>query len=239
MAPTLAYTPLEKLAVPSPVDRVEYIRRQCAGKTVLDLGALDETAYSLKRGKGTWVHEEIAEVATCVVGIDSSAAIPDSGLRTGPRSTIYRGDVCDLQGFLAQHPVPVEVVVAGELIEHVANPLAFLRSIRNPGVLHGRTLIVTTPNATALHNCLVALASRESAHPDHLCILSYKTLNTLLLRSGFKDWQLLHYYARFTEMKERQAGLRRTLVGVCESIVNGAEHVWPLLSFGLIANVTI
>jgi hypothetical protein len=233
------YTPLAKLTIARPVDRISYIQSLCTGKTVLDLGAMDETAFASKRGKGTWLHEELAKVATTVVGVDNSSVVPEQGLRTGERSIIHHGDVHDLEDFLNRHAVVPDVVVAGELIEHVPNPLALLQALATTPSLRGKTLILTTPNATALHNCLIALTGRESTHPDHLLILSYKTLNTLFLRSGCSEWEIRPYYARFTEMKERVGGAHRLLVGMCESAVNAAEALWPLLSFGLIGRATL
>jgi hypothetical protein len=235
----LEYTPLEKLTIARPIDRIRYLRQFCQGKNILDLGAMDETAFASKRGKGTWVHEEIAKVAKTVVGLDNSRVIPEVGLRTGERSIIHRGDVDDLENFIHKHALTPDVIVAGELIEHVPSPLAFLRGLTGTPSLRGKTLLLSTPNATALHNCLIALTSRESTHPDHLQILSYKTLNTLFLRSGCSTWEIRPYYARFTEMKERVGGSGRLLVGMCESIINGAETLWPLLSFGLVARAVL
>jgi len=236
---TLQYAPLEKMQVPRPVDRIKYLQSLCTGKTVLDLGAMDETAFGRKQGKGTWLHEELAKVATAVVGVDNSQVVPAEGLRTGERSRIYRGDVLDLEEFLRKHAVVPDVVIAGELIEHVPNPLAFLQALVATASLRGKTLALSTPNATALHNCLIGMTKRESTHPDHLLILSYKTLNTLFMRCGCSDWEILPYYARFTEMKERVGGTGRLFVGACESIINGAETLWPLLSFGLIGRATL
>jgi 2-polyprenyl-3-methyl-5-hydroxy-6-metoxy-1,4-benzoquinol methylase len=235
----LQYTPLEKLTVIRPVDRIKYIQRICAGKTVLDLGAMDETAFESKRGNQTWLHEEIARVAKTVVGVDNSSVVPELGLRTSDRSMIHRGDVLDLEDFLRKNAVDPEVIVAGELIEHVANPLEFLRAIAANASLRGKTLLLSTPNATALHNCLIGMTKRESTHHDHLLILSYKTLNTLFLRSGCSKWEILPYYARFTEMKERTQGAGRLFVAACESAINAAETLWPLLSFGLIGHATL
>jgi hypothetical protein len=237
--PSLRYEPLEKLTIPRPVDRLPYIRRLCADKNVLDLGAMDETAYNAKRGKGTWLHEEIAKVARSVLGVDNSSVVPESGLRTGERSIIHRGDVCDLDSLLRQRPFEPDLIVAGELIEHVPNPLAFLQSLTSCRALSGKTLVLTTPNATALHNCMIGMLKRESTHPDHLCILSYKTLNTLFLRAGFADWELVPYYSRFPEMIERLGGLRRQLVRAGEAAINVMESAWPLLSFGWIGRARI
>jgi hypothetical protein len=117
--------------------------------------------------------------------------------------------------------------------------LAFLQALSATPSLRGKTLVLSTPNATALHNCLIALTGRESTHPDHLLILSYKTLNTLFLRSGCSDWEIRPYYARFTEMKERVHGASRLFVSLCESMINGAEALCPLLSFGLLGRATL
>ena len=233
------YVPLERLPVPRPCDRLNFIKRQALRQNVLDLGAMDETAYLSKRGLGGWLHEELASVATRVVGIDSSTLVPPDGLVTTPNSMIFRGDVSDLSDWVppisATNEFIPDLVVAGELIEHLPNPLDFLKSLRRNPHLSGKTVILTTPNATAMHNCLVGLASRESTHHDHLCILSFKTLTTLLHRAGYEEWTIQPYYSQFPEMKQRQRGLGAAFVAGAERVINGAEWLFPILSFGWIA----
>ena len=73
----LKYTPLEYINIRRPVDRIAYISAACNNKRILDLGALDETAFAQKTGHGTWLHDEITKVADSVIGLDSSAIIPD------------------------------------------------------------------------------------------------------------------------------------------------------------------
>ena len=230
----LRYEPLERLSVPRPVDRIEFVAAACRGKRVLDLGAMDETAVESKRGRGTWLHEAISATASRVIGIDNSPAVPESGLVTAENAEIRRGDVMAIEGWLEANAFTPEVVVAGELIEHLPNPLQFLRSLSAIDRLRGATLILTTPNATAVHNVAVGLLSRESTHHDHLCILSYKTLNTLCRRAGFAAWDIVPYRAAFTEMRERNHGLGRALVAAGENAVNVVEWLFPLLSFGYV-----
>lgn len=230
----LSYQPLERLRVPRPVDRIGYVVAACRDRSVLDLGAMDETAYRAKRGQGTWLHEAIAAVAKRVVGVDSSSEVPEAGLPTGPAAEIRRGDVMNVAHWLDTNSFTPEIVVAGELIEHLQNPLAFLQALGAIDRLRGATLILTTPNATALHNVGIALASRESTHHDHLCIFSFKTLNTLCVRAGFADWRIVPYRAAFTEMRERNHGLRRGIVAAGEKAVNAVEWLFPLLSFGYV-----
>lgn len=230
----LRYQPLERLRVRRPVDRIGFVAAACRGRSVLDLGAMDETAYAAKRGRGTWLHEAIAGTATRVIGLDNSLEIPEGGLSTASNAEIRRGDVMALDRWLEANAFAPEVIVAGELIEHLPNPLAFLKSLAAIERLRGVTLIITTPNATALHNVGIALLSRESTHHDHLCILSFKTLNTLCLRAGFAEWEIRPYRAAFTEMRERNAGLRRGIVAAGEKAVNAVEWLFPLLSFGYV-----
>lgn len=235
----LRYLPLEALPVGRPVDRIPYIAAACAGLHVLDLGAMDETAWNTKRGQGAWLHEEIARTARQVDGIDNSELIPATGLVTGANATIRRGDINDPERLTAELDQVPDIVVAGEIIEHLENPLGFLRRLAQTRQLVGKTVILSTPNATALPNVLIALARRESAHPDHLCIFSYKTLTTLCHRAGFTDWEIVPYFSRFSEMQLRHAGLSRLAIRAVQVAVNGLEWLFPLLSFGYIVRARI
>ncbi|MGH8318090.1 MAG: methyltransferase domain-containing protein [Steroidobacteraceae bacterium] len=221
------------------MDRIKSIVSACAGRRVLDLGAMDETAWKSKRGRGTWLHEEIARVAHRVEGVDNSTMVPTGGLATAQNALIRRGDIEDLGHLITELGEVPEIVVAGELIEHVENPLRFLRQFAEIPQLAGSELILSTPNATALHNFLIGLARRESTHQDRLCILSYKTLTTLCRRAGFSNWEIIPYYSRFTEMQERHLGLARFAVLAVERVINCLEWLFPLLSFGYVVRIRL
>jgi hypothetical protein len=117
----LSYTPLEYIKIGRPVDRIAYISRVCMNKVVLDLGALDENAFTKKRTHGSWLHEEIAKVALRVIGLDSSDVVPANGLVTAENAMIRRGNILDLDSLISQIDVSPDIVVAGELIEHLVS----------------------------------------------------------------------------------------------------------------------
>jgi len=217
-----------------PVDRSAFIVEHCRGRDVLDLGCYDETAL-VKRDAGEWLHAKIAKVATSVLGVDNSSELPLDGIGTGPTSRIIRGDVTALEAVLPPEARP-DVIVAGELLEHLPDPTAFFRQIKM--LFEGRQLIASTPNATQLSNVLLALGYRESNHQDHLHVFSFKTLTTLCSRAAFEEWSLIPYHVRYTEMALRTAGVRRELVRMAESLLAGVEVVFPLLSSGYIINVS-
>jgi len=229
----LEYTPLERVAVGRPVDRLVYIADVCTDRAVLDLGCLDETALS-KQGTPHWLHAAIAAKAKCVIGLDNSALVPSNGLTTGPTSRVLPGDVMNLTS-MPREAWNAEVIVAGELLEHLPRPLDFLHEIR--ASFRGNALVLSTPNATSVSNVGLAALGRESSHRDHLQLYSVKTLNTLAVRSGFARWSILPYYVRYTEMALRAGAVGRASILMIERLVNVVEWTFPLLAGGLILHV--
>jgi hypothetical protein len=79
----------------------------------------------------------------------------------------------------------------------------------------------------------------ESTHHDHLLILSYKTLSTLMSRADFSTWQTLPYFSQFSEMKLRRGRAGRIALAIGEAGVNFVEFLCPLLSFGWIIDARL
>ena len=229
----LTYESLEKLAIGRPVDRLDHMTALCAGKKVLDIGCYDETALE-KRGTGHWLHGRILEVAGEVTGIDISAKLPPEGLVTGGNGRILRRDAVrmDLEGIDAP---AIQVVVAGEFIEHLEHPLEFFREVKRK--LPGREFIVSTPNGACFANTLMGMIGREVQHPDHLQNFTFKTLNTMCMRAGFDSWEIVPYRFYATEMILAATGPKRLFVKFVQACIRGVERLFPLLSFGYIVRI--
>jgi len=233
--PTLKYAPLEKLPVSRTVGRIAYIRQACAGKNVLDLGCYDETALS-KRDSGNYLFSEISSVAAIHIGVDNSKLLPPGGLHISDTEKILFGDIFDLDQ-MDFGGVDFDIIVAGELIEHLPNSLQFFANMKKS--FPGKRLICSTPNATSFANMILSVFKRESAHIDHLQVYSYKTLNTLCRTVNFSQWQIIPYHIKFTEMIVESKGIKKHLVNFSESMVNGFETLFPLTSGGYIIDIVI
>jgi 2-polyprenyl-3-methyl-5-hydroxy-6-metoxy-1,4-benzoquinol methylase len=231
----LEYETLERLRVPRPVDRVAFITEQCRDKRVLDVGCLDETALA-KRDTEHWLHRRIGTVAQSVLGIDSSDQLSKEGVVTGPNSRIVKGDGINPATQLVD-PEAIDVIVAGEFIEHLEDPLGFLRSIKER--FSGRRLLISTPNGVSFANALLATIGREAQHRDHLLTSTYKTLNTLCLRAGFSNWRIVPYRFYATEMLLESRGAKRLLVRLVERLVRTVEYIFPLRGFGYVVEITL
>ena len=131
----------------------------------------------------------------------------------------------------------VDKIVAGEFIEHIDEPLQFFRNLKRR--FPGRELLVSTPNGTSLANVLLGLIRREAQHPDHVHVFSYKVLNTLCLRAGFEDWEIVPYHFHATEMKLGARGLKRIAIAVAERMIRSVERFCPLLCFGYLVKVRL
>ena len=172
-----------------PVDRLEALVDAARGKHVVHVGFVDEL-LERKREEGVWLHERLAEVAASLVGLDSS----EEGVARA-RSLGHEAHVVDAQSAAAVAALavrPADVVVAGEILEHLDAPGPFLRAMRELAATDG-LLLVTTPNAYRLLNYLAPLTGSELVHPDHTAWHSPRTLRTLLERSGWRVERLAYY----------------------------------------------
>jgi hypothetical protein len=83
-----------------------------------------------------------------------------------------------------------DVIICGELIEHLTNPGWFLTRLRNqyPGV----PKIITVPNAFCRQSRLKD--GIETVNRDHVAWYSYITLTGLLAKCGYQvlDWAWYH-----------------------------------------------
>ena len=131
----------------------------------------------------THLHFYLTEAAREVVGFD----FDEPGLEVLRRhgaSDLYFADLEKL------NDVPLDrtfdVIVAGEIIEHLSNPGLFLRGVRR--FMNPRTnLVVTTINAyCAMRWMQYGLRGKkgviEPVHPDHVAYYSYSTLGLVLRR---------------------------------------------------------
>ncbi len=170
------------------LDRHELILSLVKGKRVLDLGAADNLHMDEKRQNDEWLHEEICRVASHCVGVDTDEECVERLRESG--YDIRVGDVEELD----LHEIS-DVVVAGELIEHVFNVGRFLDSARQHLAPEG-ILIVTTPNALALiDRSWIRPFRRTEPNPTHVASYSLRTLRQLVDLKGFVI-QKEGYYAQ-------------------------------------------
>jgi SAM-dependent methyltransferase len=164
------------------VDRFQYLLHVCREKRVIDLGFVDEGRMTTKRTQRAWLHELLSRSARELVGIDYD----DAGVRLAQELGFeaYAADCQSSTDLIDLELPPADVVVAGELIEHLDRPGDFLEALKSLVKPTG-VLVLTTPNATRLTNLLGSLTHHELVNPDHVAWYSWHALKTLLERHGW------------------------------------------------------
>jgi SAM-dependent methyltransferase len=224
---------LHKLRTKPPlVDRVSWLEGLVVSKRVIHLGFLDVERLDDKRASGTWLHERLSRHASQAIGIDLDAAGVEAAREAG-----YEAYACNLEDEAAVRSLrlePGELIVAGELIEHLDCPGRFLEAVRVLLAPGGR-LVLTTPNATSLTNVLVALSRQEWSSPHHVAIYSWRTIATLLERHAWHLHDLLFYYRGKRAGPEAVSRPRLAAAfNSYERALRPALRVFPTVADGLI-----
>ena len=166
---TTAYKAKMLHAVPdAPVmDRAEYILQLCAGKVVMDIGCTGE------------LHHGIEQVASKCYGMDIVECLIDN---------FYQVDIDHTDNLPA--PEDVQLVIAGEVIEHLSNAGHFLDMLH----AYNCDVVITTPNAFNEAGRYSLLKSQiENVNVEHVAWYSWHTLKVLVERHGFEIIEWLWY----------------------------------------------
>lgn len=153
------------------VDRAAFILERVTGKRVLEFGASGP------------MHEAIVKAAAFCQGVDR---LDGAG--------IVGFDLDDVHAEWMRG-IPVggqwDVIVCGEVLEHLSNPGWFLTRLKRQ--YDGVPVIVTVPNAFSEIAAAHIEHGTENVNIDHVAWYSYRTLRTLLERAGFVI-ESFHYY---------------------------------------------
>jgi hypothetical protein len=196
------------------VDREQFLVELCRGKRVLHFGFVDAPFSEERTRTGQLLHFKIKESAAFVHGTD----VDEKSIALYRRITgDMHNSVLDIihpQSDLAAFAKDFDVVLFGEVLEHLINPglaLANLREIceRNPG----STLCITTPNAFSVACILSAIRDYELVHPDHYYYFSPTTLRKLLADSGFVNIDLSFYASR--TLKDSPGLTKHGVIALC------------------------
>ncbi|MEM3171085.1 MAG: class I SAM-dependent methyltransferase [Candidatus Hadarchaeales archaeon] len=155
------------------MERLAWIIKHCKGKEVLDVGCFGfQISEGLEEPK-YWLHREIVKHAKSVLGMDILKKNIQWARKKG-----YKVVYGDAENFSLGRKF--DVIVAGELIEHLSNPGLFLSCakahLRSNGIL-----VLTTPNAFFPSHILL-----DANAPDHVQLYTKRILRQLLEANGFE-----------------------------------------------------
>jgi len=156
------------------------------GDVVLDLGCTQHRMMGKEVKEENWLHFKIKQVAQKVIGIDY---LKDEIKRLNNIGyNIIYGNIETIDKI----KLPINnfnVIVCGELIEHLSNPGLFLKNVKK--IMNNSTLlIITTPNVYSRQRIKLMLNKkyeREWLNKEHKSWYSFETLKQLLNSYGYQE----------------------------------------------------
>jgi 2-polyprenyl-3-methyl-5-hydroxy-6-metoxy-1,4-benzoquinol methylase len=162
------------------------ILSQAANRRVLHLGCVGHTDLPLERKielAGETLHAGLEKVCKSVLGVDLDRQAIEGLKAAGTFSNLVIGDACKLDP--DQIGDGWELIVVGDLIEHVSNPGGLLDSIRS--VMNSETrLLITTPNSFSLPATIRHAIGAFREGNEHVLSFNYINIQQLLDRHGFE-----------------------------------------------------
>jgi len=160
-------------------DILSYLESQVEGLDVLDVGCADHDVDHPPTGD-RWMHGRLSRAARSMLGIDILEQ--DCAKLRARGYDVIAGDACTMKLGRA-----FDVVVAGEIIEHVENPGLLVRNLAEH-LRPGGKLIITTPH---IHFALPFVESifcdpRKRWNPQHCVAFEPFTLRNLMERCGLQ-----------------------------------------------------
>jgi len=157
---------LHKIPVAPVVNRVEFLKKFCMGKTVLHVGSA-----------GSPLHAMLKPVCKELWGLDKAESSEENYIQMDLSSECMTiGDNrTRLEG------IEFDLVLLGEVLEHLSCPGELLSGC----AYFNWPLIITVPNAFAAAGFAHAAKGIENVNLDHVSYFSYYTLKQLVERYSY------------------------------------------------------
>lgn len=177
------------------VSRSRFILGKCIDKVVLDIGC------------GGPLHSQIQQVAKEAFGIDKIGEDSDHFMRIDVEEDHNFGIIIK-NVVLKKMKNDPNVVICGEILEHLSNPGIFLSNLS----FLACEIIISVPNAFCNYGDNHIRRSKENVNIDHVAWYSYRTLRTLVERYNYK---VLEFY--WADERDAKPGFSEGLIFVVKS----------------------
>lgn len=152
---------------------------------VIHMGCSDHIQIIQEKIKsGTWLHKLITDNSKSCLGIDIDKESvnyikQELGFSNVVYGNIMTDDLSEITG------KKWDYVVFGEIIEHLDNPVTFLKVFRDKYSSHVKKFVVTVPTIYNRRNARSIFKYREIINSDHRFWFTPYTICKLLLSAGY------------------------------------------------------
>jgi hypothetical protein len=165
--------------------RNDILIQACAGKKVLHIGCCDHVPLiASKWQQGEWLHGQLTSIAESVLGVDIDGQAVNETCKITGVDNIIAGDITSDDVIDAIATRFFDIAVFGEVVEHIGDPVLFLKKFVITYGRNFRDVIITVPNAFRGGNVINIFSNREAINSDHRFFFTPYTMSKVARDAG-------------------------------------------------------
>ncbi|MFH1727679.1 MAG: methyltransferase domain-containing protein [Pseudomonadota bacterium] len=195
------------------VSKTDLIYELCKDKDVLDIGCIDHNYKTALDLGDNWLHKQLKKASKSIIGLDILKE--DSIFLNKMGYNIIQGNA---EAFNLNRKF--DVIVAGDLIEHLSNIGSFLQCVANH--MHSDSVfIITSPNPFNIEQAILAIYKNDiSVNDEHTCWLDPRVIYETISRTNLKITAFYWVDTRFKILLDRNILFKYILNFISEIIMN-------------------
>jgi hypothetical protein len=208
------------------ISREAAITGMIIGKSVIHIGCSDhQQIINEKIKNNAWLHKLITDNAEKCIGIDIDRESIEFIKNELDYKNVYYGDITsDVIDIIKVNNW--DYVVFGEIIEHLDNPVDFLKVFKENYGENVNRFIITVPNIYNRHQFRHMLNYKEIINSDHRFWFTPYTISKVLVSSGYKPDKIT--YSNLQSLTIPELIIRKL------KLIAGIEVKYPFYFFNTI-----
>ena len=206
------------------VDRITYLENLCRNKKVIHIGFADHLPLVPKKMEdNTWLHKRLTGVSAKIVGVDVDLEAIQYFSKNYSIPDIYLHDIINDAPLPAIIGEQWDCMILGEILEHVDNPVQFLKQLQEKYGAYAKEIIITVPNAMNLMSIRMAKNNKEFINSDHRYWFTPFTLAKIGFRAGWEPDEFFYSQTNmpgrwiFKKIIQKYPAYRETLIMTMKS----------------------
>ncbi|HKR87283.1 MAG TPA: methyltransferase domain-containing protein [Phenylobacterium sp.] len=195
----------------------------CRDKRILHIGCTDHVPLiDAKIADRNWLHGLITECSSYTLGVDIDASAVRMASKIANMDNMVAGDITSPDPIAEISREKFDVALFGEVVEHIPNPVEFLKRFRKTYCSNFKKIIITVPNAFRAGNVLGIARNIETINSDHRFFFTPYTISKVAVDAGYRPESVT--MAAFTRPGRLKSWILNMRPLLAEDIVLVASH---------------
>jgi len=158
----------------------------CRNKRVLHIGCCDHIELIKEKvaARG-WLHGLITQVSEFTIGVDINPDAVERASEVSGLTNMVAGDITSDYLIEVIKDNHFDIALFGEVVEHIPDPVSFLKKFRENYGANFEDIVITVPNAFRGGNIVGIFKNKETINTDHRFFFTPFTIAKVALDAGF------------------------------------------------------